>query len=269
MTRRPIKLVVSYDGTDFGGWQRQKNARSVQEELEKALEKMHGLPVRITGAGRTDSGVHSRGQTAGFFTDIASIPAGKFALALNRLLPGDIRILSSTDGPADFHARFDASLRRYRYFMACGPAQDASARKYAWNIGRRPSLRILNPMASALLGEHDFSAFASARDISVSRSRFVAESAFWYEGEHLIYQVAANAFLWRMVRSFVGTLVFLESRVSDPEEGVARFKAILDGERREDAGPTAPPFGLFLWNVEYGPREHGHSRRQEGESSDA
>jgi tRNA pseudouridine38-40 synthase len=269
MTMRPIRLVVSYDGTDFGGWQRQKNARSVQEELEKALEKMHGAPVRLTGAGRTDSGVHARGQTAGFFTDIASIPAEKFALALNRLLPVDVRILSSDEGPADFHARFDASLRRYRYFMACGPAQDASSRRYAWNIGRRPSLRTLNPMASVLLGEHDFSAFASAKDISISKSRFVSESAFWYEGERLVYQVAANAFLWRMVRSFVGTLVLLESQASSPEEGVARLKAILDGGLRKDAGPTAPPYGLYLWNVEYGLREHGHPRRRDEEGQDA
>jgi tRNA pseudouridine38-40 synthase len=269
MTKRPIRLTVSYDGTDFGGWQRQKNARSVQEELEKALEKMHGAPVRLTGAGRTDSGVHARGQVAGFFTDIASIPAEKFTPALNRLLPGDIRILSSEEGPADFHARFDASLRRYRYFMACGSAQDAWSRRYAWNIGRRPSLRALNPMASVFLGEHDFSAFASAKDISASKSRFVAESAFWYEGENLVYQVAANAFLWRMVRSFVGTLVLLESQASSPEEGVSRLKAILDGGRRKDAGPTAPPYGLFLWNVEYGAREHGHLRRRGDEGQDA
>ncbi|MCX7026740.1 MAG: tRNA pseudouridine(38-40) synthase TruA [Spirochaetes bacterium] len=261
MTKRPIKLLVSYDGTDFSGWQRQKNARSVQEELEKALEKMHGDHIRLTGAGRTDAGVHARGQVAGFFTDIASISAEKFALALNRLLPGDIRILSSGDGPEDFHARFDASLRRYRYFMASGPIQDALGRRYAWNIGRRPSISVLNPMAAAFLGEHDFSAFASAKDISASKSRFVAESSFWYEGEGLVYQVAANAFLWRMVRSLVGTLILLESQVSSPEEGIFRLKAILEGGRRETAGPTAPPYGLFLWNVEYGTREHGHPRR--------
>ena len=267
MTKRPIKLIISYDGTDFGGWQRQKNARSVQEELEKALAKMHGSPVRLTGAGRTDAGVHARGQVAGFFTDIASIPAEKFALALNHLLPGDIRIRSSSEGPADFHARFDASLRRYRYFMACGSVQDASGRRYAWNIGRRPSIRILNPMAAALLGEHDFSAFASAKDISLSKSRFVSESAFWYEGESLVYQVAANAFLWRMVRSLLGTLILLESQAASPKDGVARLEAILEGGRRKDAGPTAPPYGLFLWNVEYGLREHGHKRFTEGEAA--
>jgi tRNA pseudouridine38-40 synthase len=124
-------------------------------------------------------------------------------------------------------------------------------------------------MASVLLGEHDFSAFASAKDISISKSRFVSESAFWYEGERLVYQVAANAFLWRMVRSFVGTLVLLESQASSPEEGVARLKAILDGGLRKDAGPTAPPYGLYLWNVEYGLREHGHPRRRDEEGQDA
>lgn len=262
MSRRPIKLVVSYDGTDFGGWQRQKNARSVQEELEKALEKMHGHEVRLTGAGRTDAGVHARGQVAGFFTDIASIPAERFALALNRLLPGDVHVLLSEDGPADFHARFDASLRRYRYFISCERNVEAWERRYSWNIGRWPSLRILNPMAAVLLGEHDFSAFASAGDASLSRSRYVVESSFWYDEGRLVYQVAANAFLWRMVRSFVGTLLFVEAQGAGPEAAVARLQAILQAGRRAEAGPTAPPQGLFLWNVEYGAREHGPPRRK-------
>ncbi len=259
--RRPIQLVVSYDGTDFGGWQRQKNARSVQEELEKALEKMHGHPVKVTGAGRTDAGVHARGQAAGFFTDIASIPAGRFALALNKLLPGDVRIMSADDAPKDFHARFDASLRRYRYFIATGDSQEATSRRYSWFVPRRPSLEILNAMAATIVGEHDFTSFASAKDISISRSRFIRESSFWFDGPGLVYQVSANAFLWRMVRSLVGTLIFLEPQAGSATEGAAMMKDLLQGRDRAKAGPTAPAHGLFLWNVEYGERKYGHIRR--------
>jgi tRNA pseudouridine38-40 synthase len=261
---RAIKLIVSYDGTDFGGWQRQKNARSIQEELEEALEKMHGHPVPVTGAGRTDAGVHALGQVAGFFTDIRSIQAGKFVLALNKLLPGDIRVLGAEDAPEDFHARFDASLRRYRYFTAFGTARPASDRRFEWHRIARPSLRSLNAMAAVIVGEHDFSAFASAKDISRSRSRFVYESSFWAEGERIVYQVAANAFLWRMVRSLVGTMYFLENEIKvqglGAEEARNRMRDILESRDRKMAGPTAPPYGLYLWNVEYGQRLHGHRR---------
>ena len=260
MTRRPIQLVLSYDGTDFGGWQRQKNARSVQEELEKALDKMHGHPVRLTGAGRTDAGVHAMGQVAGFFTDIASIPAEKFLLALNKLLPRDIRILSADDAPRDFHARFDASLRKYRYFILCGSRQDAFSQRYAWCVTRRPSIGKLNAMASVIVGEHGFQAFASAKDISVSKSRFVQDSSFWFEGRKLVYQVSANAFLWRMVRSLVGTMLFFEPKADTEQDAADLMRGILESGERKRAGPTAPPNGLFLWNVEYGIRSHGHRR---------
>ncbi len=262
MTRRPIQLVVSYDGTDFAGWQRQKNARSVQEEIEKALEKMHGHPVRLTGAGRTDAGVHALGQVAGFFTDIASIPAEKFLLALNKLLPRDIRVLYAGDAPRDFHARFDASLRRYRYFFLCSSHQDAFSQRYAWCLSRQPSIGKLNAMASVIVGEHDFSAFASAKDISVSKSRFIQDSSFWFEGGKLVYQVSANAFLWRMVRSLVGTMIFFESKAATEADAAKLMLDILVSADRKEAGPTAPPYGLFLWNVEYGPRAHGHQRQR-------
>lgn len=268
MTGRPIKLIISYDGTDFAGWQRQKNARSVQEDIEKALEKMHGHPVRLTGAGRTDAGVHAMGQAAGFFTDIASIPAEKFLLALNKLLPRDIRILSACDASPDFHARFDASLRKYRYFIMCGERQDAFSQRYAWFVPHLPSITKLNAMASVIVGEHDFSAFASAKDISRSKSRFVRESSFWFEGRKLVYQVSANAFLWRMVRSLVGTMLFFQPQVDTDEEASSRMRAVLESLDRKQAGPTAPPQGLFLWNVEYGARTHGHQRRS-GEAADA
>ncbi|MCE1206996.1 MAG: tRNA pseudouridine(38-40) synthase TruA [Spirochaetia bacterium] len=261
MSERPIQLVIAYDGTDFGGWQRQKNARSVQEELEKALASMHKHPVTVTGAGRTDAGVHARGQVAGFFTDIETIPAQKFALALNKLLPRDIRIMEASDAPADFHARFDASRRSYRYFFSTDRQADPFSIRYTWQLHRVPRLDILNAMAQVIPGEQDFSAFASAQDPSPSKFRFVESSVFWAEGDRIVYQISANAFLWRMVRSLVGTMIYLEQDADDAARARIAMKRILDSKDRKQAGPTAPPYGLFLWNVEYGERDYGHARR--------
>jgi tRNA pseudouridine38-40 synthase len=171
--------------------------------------------------------------------------------------------MSASPAPGDFHARFDASLRRYRYFILCGSRQDPFRNRYAWCLTRHPSPAKLNAMAEVLVGEHDFSAFASAGDSSLSRSRFVQESYFWHEGEHLVYQVAANAFLWRMVRSLVGTMIFFEAKTKSEAEASDLMRTILrDGDRKK-AGPTAPPEGLFLWNVEYEARLHGHRRRKD------
>jgi tRNA pseudouridine38-40 synthase len=244
---RNIRLVLSYDGSDFSGWQRQKNARTAQEELEKALAKMHGHAVPTVAAGRTDSGVHAMGQAANFYTDIASIPAERFLPALNKLLPRDLRILSSRDADFDFHSRYDARLRRYRYFTLCGRSADPIRLRYAHFVHRRPDILVLNEMASKLLGEVDFTALSSARDESLSRSRFVHEASFRWEGELLVFEIAANAFLLRMVRSIVGSLLAFEAEGRGP----ADFAALLAARDREAAGPTAPARGLFLWNVEY------------------
>jgi tRNA pseudouridine38-40 synthase len=267
-SKRNIRLVLSYDGTDFGGWQRQKNARSVQGELEGALERMHGHAVPTLGAGRTDSGVHAMGQVANFYTDIAGIEAGRFLPALNKLLPRDVRILEAGEADFDFHARYDARLRRYRYFVLCSPFADPMRLRYAHRLRRRPDLASLNAAAALVLGEIDFTTFSSAKDLSASRSRFVQESAFRWEGDMLVYQVAANAFLWRMVRSLVGSMLHYETRAADdvgcpakksPSSGLSARAArcaelmgeALRSKDRELAGPTAPARGLFLWNIEY------------------
>lgn len=244
---RNIRLTLAYDGTDFAGWQRQKDARTAQEELEKALGTMHGHPVPTVAAGRTDSGVHARGQVANFYTDIRSIPAGRFLPALNKLLPRDLRILEAAEADYDFHSRYDARLRRYRYFTACGGAPDPVRLRYAHFVRRRPDLAVLNRMASRLLGETDFTALSSARDESLSRSRFVHEASFRWEGDSLVFEIAANAFLLRMVRSIVGCILDFEAGGRDGDD----FAALLASRDRSAAGPTAPARGLFLWNVEY------------------
>jgi len=264
---RAIQLKLAYDGTDFSGWQRQKDARSVQEELEKALATMHGHSVAVTGAGRTDAGVHALGQVAGFYTDIASIPADRFVLALNSLLPKDLRVISSCEANADFHARFDASMRTYRYFVTCAHTPSPMALRYSWFWPHRPDVSMLNTMASSFVGEHDFSAFASIRDGSMSSFRYVEASSFWFEGDLLVYQISANAFLWRMVRSLVGTMMRISSEAKTNEEAGGTMMEILNSHERALAGPTAPPQGLFLWNVEYGERMRGTKNPRSGPAS--
>ncbi|MBL8966717.1 MAG: tRNA pseudouridine(38-40) synthase TruA, partial [Spirochaetaceae bacterium] len=231
--KRNILLTLSYDGTDFAGWQRQKKDRSVQEELEKALGRMHGHEVPTVGAGRTDSGVHALGQVANFYTDIRSIPADRFVPALNKLLPRDLRVLDSREADHDFHSRYDARLRRYRYFTLCGGARDPFRLRYAHELRRRPDLGVLNAMAGTMLGETDFTALSSAKDASLSRHRFVHEAAFRWEGDLLVFEIAANAFLWRMVRSIVGSLLSYEAEGL----GAADFRALVESRDRSLAGP--------------------------------
>lgn len=249
---RNIVLRISYDGTRFLGWQRQNKeaagkGRTVQEEIEKALEKMHGHPVSLSGSGRTDSGVHAAGQVANFFTDIERIPAYRFLHALNSILSHDIRILDSGDAAPGFHARFNARARTYRYFIYCGKHPLAHEMPYIWHLRRWPDVVKLNRMAAYLSGEIDCTTFAAIGDKSNSKFRFLFGANFFPEGEMLVFEITANAFLWKMVRSIVGTLLFLEEKEFPPEE----FASILASKNRRRAGPTAPGQGLFLWHVRY------------------
>ncbi len=249
---RIIALRISYDGSGFNGWQSQTAAgvsagRTVQTEIEKVLEKMHGHPVALHGSGRTDAGVHAAGQVAHFQTDIQSIPAERFVPALNSSLSRDIRIQASWQERDEFHARFDARERTYRYFLYCGKQPLATEMPYVWYLGRWPDLQVLNRMASVLTGELDCSAFTAAGDQSRSRSRYLYGAHFFPEGEKLVFEISANAFLWKMVRSITGTLVHLEEKGMDS----SCFRDILLSGERKRAGPTAPAQGLFLWDVRY------------------
>jgi tRNA pseudouridine38-40 synthase len=247
MSERTIRLDLSYDGTDFSGWQRQKNARSVQEELEKALAALHEHPMEAVGAGRTDAGVHAERQTAHFRTDMPTLPGDRFRLALNRFLPRDVRILESREADTDFHARYDARLRTYRYFIETSRECPPWRARYAWHLRRVPDLRSLNAMASILIGETDFTAFSAARDPSVNRYRFVHSASWRFEGGQAVFEISANAFLLRMVRSLVGSMVEYQGEGRD----ASWMREVLESRDRSRAGSTAPACGLFLWNVEY------------------
>lgn len=261
---RNILLTISYDGTDFCGWQRQdhaaniKKVRTVQEETESALEKMHKTHIALHGSGRTDSGVHAAAQAANFFSPIDSIPVKNYIPALNALLPRDIRIMDAMEVPENFDARFSATSRVYRYFISCDNTVLANQNPYVWSIYRTPDINKLNEMASFLKGEIDCASFAASGDKSLSSNRYL-EKAFFYKtqgfpsGELLVFEIEANAFLWKMVRSVVGTLIEFERDGKSPEY----FKEVLDSKDRKKAGVTAPPHGLFLWQIKFdGIRRH-------------
>lgn len=258
---RNILLTISYDGTDFCGWQRQDKAdkgkpvRTVQGEIEKALEKIHKAHVNLTGSGRTDSGVHAFAQAANFFSSIDSIPEEKFTVALNSLLPSDIRIMSSKEVPEDFSARFSATSRTYRYFFHTGNPL-ASEMRFVWPIYRKPNLDVLNKMASFLKGEVDCASFAAAGDKSLSTCRYIDGARFYFDEKNpeiLVFEITANAFLWKMVRTLAGSFLFFEKSGKSPEY----FKEVLDAKDRSKAGPTAPANGLFLYKISFdGIRRH-------------
>jgi tRNA pseudouridine38-40 synthase len=250
--RRNIKLTVAYDGTDFSGWQRQAAGRTVQAVLEDALQEIHKEKTVVNAAGRTDAGVHAAGQTVNFYSPLSGIPALNYVPALNGLLPADVRVIAAEEAPEGFHARFDARLRRYRYHFICGRQALPHERRYALQLFRRPAINLLNEYARLLHGETDCSFFASPSDSALKRGgspfRFISQAYFFQKADSLIFEIGANAFLWKMVRSVAGTLLFYESRLLPP----AAFRELLLSGDHGKAGPVAPPQGLFLWNVEYG-----------------
>ena len=258
---RNILLTVSYDGTDFCGWQRQdfsdkgKSVRTVQGEIEAALKKMHKTPIKLTGSGRTDSGVHAFAQAANFFSPIDSIPVKNYVPALNAFLPNDIRIIDSKEVSEDFSSRFSATSRTYRYFLHTGNPF-ASEMRFVWAIHHKPNLKILNEMTSCLNGEIDCATFAASGDASLSTFRYIEHAHFFVSEKNpeiIVFEITANAFLWKMVRSLVGSLIFFEKTGKNPEF----FKEVLDSCDRKKVGPTAPPTGLFLYKVSFdGERRH-------------
>ena len=250
-----IKLLIAYDGTDFHGWQRQDEnkieTRTVQGVIEGALRKMHGHPVNLTGSGRTDTGVHASGQAANFYTTIKNIPPCRFVPALNALLPQDVRIIESTPADKNFHARFSARKRTYRYnFIPCRPAFPHESR-YNLQLRRHPRLETLNAYGKLLTGETDCSLFAGAGDSALeegkSTNRYIYSAVFYTENDRLIFEICANAFLRKMVRSIAGTFLHYEEKDTPPD----KLRRIIAAGNRCDAGPTLPPQGLFLMNIEY------------------
>jgi tRNA pseudouridine38-40 synthase len=241
---RDIKLLIEYDGTNFVGWQTQENGRTVQEEITKVLEQVLQEPVNLIGAGRTDSGVHARGQVASFRTESA-LGTGSLFSALNGVLPEDIYIHSVEEAPAGFHPRYDARERAYRYFITLKPT--AIGRQYQWYVKYDLHVGDMNLVAAQIVGEHDFESFCKY-DADVDHHRCTVFKSLWTESSGtLVYEIRANRFLHGMVRALVGTMVDV-GRGYTP---VAEFAAIIAAKDRRKAGMAAPPHGLFLEEVLY------------------
>jgi tRNA pseudouridine38-40 synthase len=248
MSSRNIKLTISYDGTGYKGWQLQANGRTVQEELEKAVKKVFKKHYRLHGASRTDAGVHAKAQIANFkIAPSLAIPAGKIPAALNAHLPEDIAVNRTEEVSPEFHARFDAKSKHYKYYILNSRQRDPFSEKHAWRVPYKLNVSLMKREASALLGKHDFKSFQAKDKKERSSRRRILRLDVVKKKPFIIIDIAADGFLYNMVRNIVGTLVDI-SRGYLPEGSMRR---ILKSKDRTQAGPTAPAKGLFLIDVKY------------------
>jgi tRNA pseudouridine38-40 synthase len=244
---RNFKIVLSYDGTDFQGWQTQPGYRTIQETLEAAIAKLSGEPgVRVNASGRTDAGVHALGQVANFHSAL-KIPETKLRSALNAHLPEDIVILDACVMPQSFDANRDAVRKKYRYVIHDGPVPSPFLRRYACHSRHRLDAAKMARAAEPLRGRHDFHSFETEWPNRKSSVRTITHLAVSRAGDTVWIDVEADGFLYNMVRAIAGTLMNV-GRGFWPESIVAD---ILHAEDRTLAGPTAPAPGLFLVRVTY------------------
>jgi tRNA pseudouridine38-40 synthase len=255
-----LKLTLEYDGTDFVGWQVQPSGRSVQEELEKGIARLCGEAVRVTGAGRTDAGVHARGQVASLRVP-RELPLRAWTAGLNALLPEDVASIRAEVAPEGFDARRWARGKRYAYTILVTPVRAPLMRGRAWEIRRPLDVEAMRRAAAALLGTHDFSALRAADCPARTTVREIRKLEIRQEGARIDLIVEASAFLKHMVRNIVGTLV----EIGHGRRDVDSLAALLQGRDRARAGPTAPPHGLVLDEVFYLP---GNSDPHQEEAED-
>jgi tRNA pseudouridine38-40 synthase len=262
---RTLKLTIAYDGTNYVGWQRQAEGTSIQGLLEDALARFEGSAVTVHGAGRTDAGVHALGQVAS-----AQVACGHETDALQRglnaCLPADVRVMRVEDAAPDFHARFSARSKTYRYVICNDAIGSPFERSYVWHVPEPLDLPAMRTAAAALIGTHDFAAFCSTGSEVKDTTRTITQSDIqplvvggcWLGANHepptanhrpgwFAYEVSANGFLRHMVRAIVGTLV----EIGRGQRSAASIPALVAGRSRAAAGPTAPPHGLFLVRVFY------------------
>lgn len=242
------RLILSYRGGQYAGWQRQPNALTVQEVVETALSSLLDEAIGVTAASRTDAGVHARGQVAHLHFD-RGFPLGGLVHGTNQRLPDDVRVLSAALMPDDFHARYSARGKEYRYRLTRAEVLSPLDSLFSVRVPREVELDPMIRAAGLLVGEHDFSAFALAGGAHRSPVRRIDKAQWESDGDLLTFSIEGSGFLRGMVRSLVGTLIGVgRGRMSHGE-----FAALLDGGRRSQAGPTAPPQGLTLESVFYEP----------------
>jgi tRNA pseudouridine38-40 synthase len=265
------KLVLAYDGTDFHGWQVQPGHPTVQGSLAEAIERVTGERLLPQGSGRTDAGVHARGQVASFALS-APIPPANLRRALNRTLPESIRVLSAQHTPHDFHARHSVLAKTYEYRLFRGETCPPWDARYVFALNWPLQIERIFQAAAFIIGEHDFTSFAASDPDQTTRNaaknclpekesniRTIYDSAWREEGNLLIYRVRSNGFLHHMVRNLVGTFLDAGRGHIAPED----IPAILEKRSRSAAGPTAPARGLFLHSVEYPEFPENYAARDE------
>jgi tRNA pseudouridine38-40 synthase len=243
---RNIRLVLSYDGSGFSGWQVQPGFRTIQDTIEDALETILKEKIKIHAAGRTDAGVHAFGQVATFITD-SVIPADALLRAINSLLPADVAVTAVQDVGLNFHPRYSAKSKTYIYAASMSPVKNPLFSRYALHIKQNLDIEAMENAAQFFLGEHDFASFMGVGTPVKSTVRNVMESGLFLRNDMLYYAIKGNGFLRHMVRNIVGTLLEVGKKKIDPSD----INRIIDAKNRAEAGPTAPPQGLYLVGVEY------------------
>lgn len=269
--RIKFKLTIAYDGANYAGWQVQKTGLGVQQKIEEALGKLFGAAPRLHSSSRTDTGVHALGMVAHveLARAQAKIPPRKMALALNAFLPEDIRVLAAVRCPSDFHARFHATGKQYRYFVWNHPAMNPLLRRQAWHVPQRLNVPAMRAAAEVFLGKHDFKSFAATRGVQTGRRkrkagdeqieatdrkdttvRTLRRCEIKRNGPLLTFIIEGDGFLYKMCRGLVGTLV----QVGRQKFTQADLKQMFAAKDRRAAGMTAPAQGLVLWKVFYARR---------------
>ena len=254
---RNLKLILSYDGADFAGWQVQPGRTTVQGALASAIGRLSAENVLPQGSGRTDAGVHALAQVASFQT-ASAIPAENWVRALNDILPPAIRVLEATEAAPEFHARKSARAKTYRYRIYRGAICPPFLARYVWHYPYPLEESAMIAAAGVVVGEHDFTSFAAVDPERVERMaaeenthttniRTIFSSAWAREGDELIYTVRGSGFLHHMVRNLVGTFMLMGKGTLSVED----LRRILEARARTAAGPTAPASGLYLVGVEY------------------
>lgn len=241
-----IKLTIAYDGTNYCGWQIQPNGITVEEVINKALQKLTGEQILVIGASRTDSGVHALGNVAVFDTE-TSIPADRIALALNQRLPEDIVVTKSEEVPLDFHPRYCDCSKTYEYHIVNTKIPVPTKRLTNYFVSYRLDLEKMRQAASYLVGEHDFVSFCNVRTDVENTVRTIYALDILQQGEDITIRITGNGFLYNMVRIIVGTLIRVGRGFYEPE----KVKEILEAKDRKAAGVTAPAHGLMLVEINY------------------
>ncbi len=245
-SKRNIKIILGYDGTNYSGFQRQKNGITIQEKIESAGFQLTATNITITGAGRTDSGVHAKGQVVNFFTQTKLVPE-KIQKALNAILPEDIVVQKVEEVPLDFHSRYSAKSKTYSYRIYNGESRPLFERNFVYFYKRQLNLTNMELAAKQICGTHDFKTFQATGSSVKTTIRKVNFCTLDQIGSEIRLEINADGFLYHMVRNIVGTLIMVGNGKITFED----FKKILDSQDRNLAGPTAPAQGLCLEKVYY------------------